>query len=66
MPDGSVVSDLAKWGKSAHPNECRWWQRHIWTKWKTIQKGRTNGWPVIIQERECSRCGRIERRSVEV
>ena len=64
MPDGSVAKDLAKWGKSSRPNECRWWQTHIWSKWIIVHKGKYNGWPVIIQERVCERCGYTERKTI--
>lgn len=61
MPDGSVANDLKKWNK----NECRWWQRHQWTKWEIVNKYFNIHDPRkhIIKykmKRKCNRCGTID------
>jgi len=44
---------------------CRWWQRHIDTKWEDFATAETGrGKPILIQEKRCTICGRAKRRVV--
>jgi hypothetical protein len=50
------------------------WLFHKWNKWRVIGSGEVERWtfagwhsePVKVQERECARCGKVERQAVRV
>jgi hypothetical protein len=50
--------------------QCKWYLPCKWSKWTIRSSGKTagafgKGWPVIIQERVCKNCDKLELRSVE-
>jgi hypothetical protein len=52
--------------------QCKWYLPCKWAKWTVRSKGTTagsglggKGWPVIIQERTCENCDKLQLRSVE-
>jgi len=48
--------------KSARPVACKWYAFHKWMEWKDVASAKTvRGKPVVIQERRCVVCNKVQR-----
>ena len=44
---------------------CKWYTPCKYSNWSTISEGETTrGWPVLIQQKQCTICGKIRLRRV--
>ena len=69
-----MVTNLAYKHEPFTARPCFW--RHRWPKWCDVFQGResfgkdsspdADGYPVVIQERRCPICNKLERRIVRV